>query len=117
LIFSEFVRIYDTRALLVWPKQIRDTESLKNLYILFFSEVLEILDEINKVFSFLFSDLEAQRKEGFFASIGLGLLERVPASISKAHKDFSGTYMETDANRVLEHVQLIWKKDYTSYSL
>jgi Fe2+ or Zn2+ uptake regulation protein len=117
LIFSEFVRIYDTRALLVWPKQIRDTESLKNLYILFYSEVLEILDEINKVFSFLFSDLGAPRKEGFFASIGLGLLERVPASISKVRKDFSGTYMETEANRVLEHVQSIWEKDHTSYKL
>jgi hypothetical protein len=83
---------------------------------LFFSEVLEILDEINKVFSFLFSDLGAQRKEGFFASIGLGLLERVPASISKVRKDF-GTYMETEANRVLEHVQSIWEKDHTLYKL
>lgn len=42
LIFGELVRIYDTRALLVWPKQIRDTETLKNLYILFFSEVLDV---------------------------------------------------------------------------
>jgi hypothetical protein len=117
LIFGEFVRIYDTRALLAWPRQIRDTESLKNLYILFFSEVLEVLDEINKVFSFLFSDLGAQRKEGFFASIGLGLLERVPTSISKVQKDFSGTYMEADANRVLEHVQSIWEKDHTLYKL
>ncbi|MFZ0510053.1 MAG: hypothetical protein WAM14_00480 [Candidatus Nitrosopolaris sp.] len=117
LIFGEFIRIYDIRALLVWPNQIRDTESLKNLYILFFSEVLEILDEIDKVFQFLFSDLGAQRKEGFFASIGLGLLERVPDSLSEVYNNLFGTYMETDANRVLEYVQSIWKKDHTSYKL
>lgn len=117
LIFGEFIRIYDSRALLIWPRQIRDTESLRNLYMLFFSEVLEILDELNKVFQFLFSDLGALTEEGIFANIGGGLLGWVPAAMLELKDQFANTNMETEAQRILEHVWAIWQKDYDSYEL
>src|SRR5215467_6050351 len=74
LIFAEFIRIYDTRALLVWPKQISDTEKLKDLYMLLFSNVLEIRGEISKVFQFVFSDLGTLPEEGILGNVGMNLL-------------------------------------------
>ena len=133
LIFGEFIRIYDARALLVWPNQIRDPESLKNLYMLFFSKVLEILDEIDKVFQFLFSDLGDQAKEGIFANVGMGLLgPGFSAIFGNAHvgtiehnlSAMSGLYnihehndFEAATNGVLEHISTILEKDYGSYVL
>ena len=38
LIFGEFIRIYNARALLAWPNQIRDPESLKKQHILLTAE-------------------------------------------------------------------------------
>ncbi|MFZ0513267.1 MAG: hypothetical protein WAM14_16780 [Candidatus Nitrosopolaris sp.] len=117
LIFGEFIRIYDSRALLVWPKQIRDTETLRNLYMLLFSEVIEIRNEINKAFQFLFSDLGSLTEEGIFASIGLGLLGFVPGAMLELNDQFVNTNMKTKAKRVLKHVWAIWEKDFHSYEL
>jgi hypothetical protein len=116
LIFGEFIRIYNTRALLVWPKQIKDTESLRKLYMLLFSQVLEILGEISKVLQFLFSDLGAITEEGIFGNIGVGLLGQglVQSALYNIgeHND-----IEADTNRVIEHISEIWEKDYKSYVL
>ena len=117
LVFVEFIRIYDARALLVWPNQIRDTESLKNLYMLLFSKVLEILGEINKVFQFLFSDLGDLTKEGIFAYLGVGLLGQGEGAMFGLYNLGEHNDMEADRNRVLEHISKIWKKDYHSYEL
>jgi hypothetical protein len=114
-IFVEFMRIYDSRALLVWPKQIRDTESLRNLYMLLFSEVLEILGEIRKVFQFLLSGEGAPTEEGIFANIGVGLLGWVPIAISELKEQFARTNMRSEARRVLEYVSAMSEKEYDSY--
>lgn len=133
LIFGEFIRIYNARALLAWPNQIRDPESLKNLYMLFFSKVLEILDEIDKVFQFLFLDLGDLEKEGIFASVGMcllgpgfstifgnagaGTIEHNLSAMLGLYNIHEHNDFEADTNRVLEHISTILKKDYDSYTL
>jgi hypothetical protein len=116
LIFGEFVRIYNTRALLVWPKQIRDNDSLKNLYMLLFSKVLEILGEISKVFQFLFSVLGLVTEEGIFGNIGLGLLGEKLVSLA-LENIYEHNEIEAETNRVIDHISGIWKKDRESYAL
>jgi hypothetical protein len=115
--FGVFVRIYDTRALLVWPKQIRDPESLKNLYMMLFSEVLEIHSELNKMFQSLFLDMGTLAEEGILANIGVGLLEGVRGTMIHLNNQFENTRMKIDAIRVFLHVTDIWEKDYYSYEL
>jgi hypothetical protein len=117
LIFGEFIRIYDARALLVWPNQIRDPESLKNLYMLFFSKVLEILDEIDKVFEFLFSDLGDQAKEGILGNVGVNLLGQNILQSPLIYNIYEHNNFETATNRVIEHIVAIWEEDHKSYTL
>lgn len=133
LIFGEFIRIYDARALLVWPKQLRDTESLKNLYMLLFSNVLEILAEIDKVFQFLFPDLGDLTKDGIsgnlamgllgpgfsaiFGNVGSGAIEQDLSAMSGLYNIGEHNDFEAAKNRALEHISTILKKDYGSYTL
>jgi hypothetical protein len=123
LIFVEFIRIYDCRALLVWPKQITDTESLKSLYMLFFSEVLEILGELKKVFKFVLSDLGPLTEEGILANIGAGLLGWTPIAMLELNDFFAENTMpfaqkiKDEVQGVIEYVYTIWEKDFDSYDL
>ncbi len=116
LIFGEFIRIYNTRAFLVWPKQIKDIESLRNLYMLLFSQVLEIRGEISKVFRSLFSDLGPVTEEGIFGNMGLGLLGEELVSLA-LYNIYEHNDIETETNRVIDHISGIWKKDRESYAL
>src|SRR5215467_13163213 len=116
LIFAEFIRIYDTRALLVWPKQIQDTGSLKDLYMLLFSKVLEIRGEISKVFQFLFSDLGILTEEGILGNVGVNLLGQNILQSPLIYNIYEHNDFETATNRVIEHIMTIWKKDRESYA-
>ncbi len=117
LIFVEFIRIYDSRALLVWPKQITDTESLKSLYMLLFSEILEIRDELKKVFQFVLSDLGSLTEEGILANIGAGLLGWTSIAMLELHDYFAHSKIKAEVQGVLEYVNTIWEKDFHSYDL
>jgi hypothetical protein len=117
LIFAEFIRIYDTRALLVWPKQIKDTGSLKDLYMLLFSKVLEIRAELSKGFQFLFSDLGILTEEGILGNVGVNLLGQNILQSPLIYNIYEHNDFETATNRVIEHIVGIWEKDHKSYTL
>jgi len=117
LIFAEFIRIYDTRALLVWPKQIQDTGSLKDLYMLLFSKVLEIRGEISKVFQFLFSDLGILTEEGILGNVGVNLLGQNILQSPLIYNIHEHNDFETATNIVIKHIMAIWEKDRKSYTL
>ena len=117
LIFAEFIRIYDTRALLVWPKRIKDTGSLKDLYMLLFSKVLEIRGEISKVFQFLFSDLGILTEEGILGNVGVNLLGQNILQSPLIYNIHEHNDFETATNIVIKHIMAIWEKDRKSYTL
>jgi hypothetical protein len=115
-IFAEFIRIYDTRALLDWPKQITDTEDLKDLYMLLFSNVLEIRGQISKVFNFLFSDWGTLTEEGIFGNVGMNLLGQDILGSPLIYNIHEHNDFETATNRVIEHITAMRKKAYESYA-
>ncbi|MGB8934260.1 MAG: hypothetical protein WCC17_04045 [Candidatus Nitrosopolaris sp.] len=100
---------------------------------LFFSKVLEILDEIDKVFRFLFPDLGDLEKEGIFGNVGMCLLgpgfsaifgnarvgttEHILSAMNGLWNIYEHNDFEAATNRVLEHISTILEKDYGSYVL
>ncbi|MGB8936941.1 MAG: hypothetical protein WCC17_17765 [Candidatus Nitrosopolaris sp.] len=100
-----------------WPKQIKDTGSLKDLYMLLFSKVLEIRGEISKVFQFLFSDLGILTEEGILGNVGVNLLGQNILQSPLIYNIHEHNDFETATNRVIEHIMAIWEEDHKSYTL
>jgi hypothetical protein len=55
-IFQELVNIYTYRALLIWPRRIKDPETLNRLYLTVFNEILRLQLEIINKFRSLFKN-------------------------------------------------------------
>jgi hypothetical protein len=100
LLFSELVRIYNYRALLIWPKQIKDSGTLDRLYVIVFSKLKEIQVEIiNRIGSLI-----PNSEESFLGAIGKDLLIFFPETSHRLLDGFRKSGMEKEAKPVLDYL-------------